>query len=156
MESIEAISTIIKENDEISDFCLPVEVKVIYEAEKELNVLLPNDYREFLLRFGCGNLGSQEVYGVGIKPVGIPSVIWATKEQRLHEPNFPHEYILFHNSGCGGGHCLDTSRISGDVCPIVRWEIGCNDKLQAETISDSFSQFILKIFKDELQGRNDD
>ena len=54
----------------------------VVAAEQGLQLGFPADYREFLLRWGCGNIDSVEIFGLGVEPVGVPSVIWLTTRLR--------------------------------------------------------------------------
>ena len=52
------------------------------------NVTLPEDYIEFLREFGAGSLRGVEIYGLGCRDFGIPSV-----EFILSTEHFPKGFI---------------------------------------------------------------
>jgi hypothetical protein len=44
--------------------------------EHKLGLALPEDYRSFVSKFGCGSIGPIEIFGLGVNPTGIPSLVW--------------------------------------------------------------------------------
>lgn len=62
------------ENDPRVDLVGPVDAEVVDRWSREAGIQLPADYRDFVLRFGCGDVGDDEVYGFGVEPSGPPSL----------------------------------------------------------------------------------
>ncbi len=73
---------IINENINESDFTGVIDVESIREAEDILNVRFPQSYKDFLKKYGCGDIFGIEFFGIisddEIEADGIPSVVWLT------------------------------------------------------------------------------
>ncbi|WP_425487072.1 SMI1/KNR4 family protein [Microvirga makkahensis] len=85
-------------------------------------------YRDFLLRYGCGDIRGQEFYGIthgDFDNSGIPNGIWVTLKER-QEGNLPRHLLVVHALGEGSLSCIDFSRQRADgECPVVVWELTC-------------------------------
>ena len=149
MATFEDIKQLIEDHRKDADFIGPVSENEILQSEKVLSVQFPEEYKMFLRTYGCGNLGSEEIFGVGVKPMGIPSVVWATKEQRKAEIDFPSSYVVVYNAGLGELMCLDTSRNYEGKCPVIAWRLGAGTNQKLQTIAGSFIDFIFNQFSEQ-------
>jgi hypothetical protein len=112
-------------------------------VESNLDVILPNDYKEFLDRFGyiCLENISQEIYGYknGFDINKLPCVIAATKNNKIDYNLDPREIVLSHAGYEDRIVILDT-RTSYVFELSVE---GCKEKL-ADSFSGWFSDMMAK------------
>ncbi len=138
----EAVS-IIEQHLELRGFGEGVSEELVYKAEETLGVKFPKDYRDFLIRFGAGNFGSIEIYGLIVDDFynsGIPDSVWYTLQLR-EEDGLPNSLVVIHDTGGGELFCLDTSRQN---VPVVAYAIGFELEVQTyEVISNDFGEFLL-------------
>ena len=134
------------------DFSGPRSEEVVSAAEDLIGHEFPPTYRDFVLRYGCGDIRGQEFYGItqdAIHDNGIPSSIWYTLNQR-QECGFPHHLLIVYELGDGSLSCLDFSqrRVDGE-CPIVIWHPASKvyDRLEIE--AEDFGAFLLKLCDEE-------
>ncbi|MED4940773.1 MULTISPECIES: SMI1/KNR4 family protein [Heyndrickxia] len=64
IENYEKAKQLIYQNEKIADFVGGRNNHLILMAEEKLGLTFSNLYRDFLLSFGAGNFGSQEIYGI--------------------------------------------------------------------------------------------
>jgi hypothetical protein len=98
MNEINKAFKIIEDNKEEADFVGKVSMNIINEAEERLGIHFPEDYKQFLSEYGVGDIFGEEIYGLGIEPTGIPSMIWITEALR-NEMELPENYVVIYNSG---------------------------------------------------------
>jgi hypothetical protein len=115
-------------------------------VEKELGVVLPEQYVDFLNKYGIYDDSSLEVYGVTenmLSHDGIPSVIGATRIYRKHEA-LPKRFLVIHHTGIEDEIvCLDTR--DGKIYSFSR-ELG-NRKL-ANSFNEWFRRDIIEFSKE--------
>ena len=143
MKSIEKALMIIESNLEESDFSGPIEQQSILDSEQLLHVNFPNSYKEFLSRYGAGDIFGIEVYGIikdpKIDPEMVPNGIWLTRNLRK-DNSMPSTLVTIASSGYGPYFVIDCSVIdSNGECPIALWS--ANEK--SERIFESFGDFLL-------------
>ena len=145
---------LIEQNEELSDFVGACPSELIEKAEHKLGVKFPDSYREFLLRYGAGSFGSEEIYGVikdDFDNSGIPDAVWYTLKQRK-EVELPEDLIIIYSTGGEGMFCLNLggNHISREA-PVVSYMIGHEPAAQKyEVIADDFGIFLLQLIKKEL------
>ena len=153
MAKLNDIIGLVEDHPELSNFSGKKAKDQVKEVGIRLNVRLPNDYSAFLEKFGCGNFGSEEIYGITASHTGIPSVIWATENERGADNEFPSEFIVINYSGGEEIFCLDTSKLyENGICPVVAWPIGGGERDELEVVANSFTDFVYDIFKDEIES----
>lgn len=92
----------------------------IAQAERELGLSFPTNYRLYLQTFGWLEIGSHEMFGLGRDvPEYLHLVSMTLEERTIMHPLTPHNLIPVINDGGGNLVCLDTSRSMGDDCPVV-------------------------------------
>jgi hypothetical protein len=90
---IEDLYNTIKENEEEGDFTYAnVTDKMLAEAEKQLNLKIPNAYRWFLKTFGHGGIG-MDVLGVGADD----SMIFVDETLEYRSYGLPKDDIMIEN-----------------------------------------------------------
>jgi antitoxin YobK len=103
------------------DFVGPRDEALISKAEQVTGHRFPPTYRRFLLAFGAGGFGSQEIYGVirdDFETSGVPDAVWYNL--RLRRDCFaPDHLFAVHSFGDGELACLDFSSLTDDECPVV-------------------------------------
>jgi hypothetical protein len=140
---------LIEANPDACDFVGERAANVVRAAEEALGLRFPPAYREFLLRLGAGNVGSEEIYGVideNFIDSSVPDGIWMTLRGR-REWDLPHAFVVIYFDGGTSYYALDTSRFdeTGE-CPVIAWTPGLSqegDRL--EEISHDFGSFLLEI-----------
>ncbi len=106
---------IIEKNKEDSFFCSGINEEKISFIEKELNIVLPNDYKWFLRTFGAGGIKDIKIFGYD-KSDKL-SVITKTNYYRKYK--LPHQYVVI---GAWHGdliYCLDTTKTENST--VVSW-----------------------------------
>lgn len=105
----------------------------IKQAEKALEVRLPDSYKAFLREFGWAAIGPYEVYGLGPDvPSYLHLVEVAKSDQRSWD--IPPHLVPFYNDGADNMDCFDARHYEGGECPIVVWyhELGSDQDLEVE------------------------
>lgn len=74
--------------------------ELIAEAERQLNLSFPEDYREYLLMFGSISFGSTELTGLNID--GYANVVSVTLKEAQRNKSFPKGSIVLENTGIEG------------------------------------------------------
>ena len=141
---------LLERNEEICDFVGEVSEEIVMLAEKKLNLKFTDLYRNFILKYGAGNFGSIEIYGIikeEFENSGIPDSIWYTLKQRK-EINLPNNLIIIYHTGGDEVFCIDVE----DKAKIVSFVLGLELELQRyEVIAEDFGEFLLKMIKMELE-----
>lgn len=145
---------LIQENQNLADFIGSCNETLIKRAEEKLNLLFPQLYKSFLLKYGAGNFGSEEIYGIikdDFDNSGIPDAIWFTLKQR-REISLPNNLLIIYHTGGEEMFCLDFYKNSESLEPnVVSYSIGVEQKLQRyEVIANDFGEFLLQRIYSEL------
>lgn len=74
--------------------------ELINEAEKQLNLRLPDDYKEYLSEFGAISFGSTELTGLNID--SYANVVSVTLKEAQRNKLFPKDSIVLENTGMEG------------------------------------------------------
>lgn len=74
----------------------------IIKLENDYSVRLPEDYKQFLLYFGCGRIGNTEIYGLGCPDNAIPNLRFVIESVKKDNKSFPEMMIPIGKSfeGC--------------------------------------------------------
>lgn len=120
----------------------------LWAVEREVGVVLPRSYREFLHRFGSARLAGQEVFGLPRHGLWGDVVFM----NQLLAPALPPGYVMVSRDGEGRVYCLDTSRMGPDgECPVVLLGRGPGGTIVAHT----FLDFLRKAVAGELRDGRD-
>ncbi|MDR9795267.1 SMI1/KNR4 family protein [Aeribacillus pallidus] len=121
----------------------PVKDDEIKQAENELQVTLPNDYKMFILKYGAGAVGEAIILGLReAEYVATPSFV----EQSLkHRESLPDGYEKFVVIGIDGSGNPIGFNFPGKE--IIRFHYDTGDK---EVIAKSFEEYLEKSLKKEI------
>lgn len=133
----EQLLSMIENYEEKGDFSGEVPVHILELCERSLKVVFPNEYREFLQKFGSGGICGVDV--LGIENESFFSVEEATKKYR--GLGLPHSYVVIENVD-EFIYCLDTERKN-----IIRWDEFSKKEVERynsfdEYLEDSFQEAI--------------
>lgn len=125
---------------------------LILNAEKALGVTFPSSYRAFVLKFGAGNFGATEIYGViddEFQESAIPDGVWLTLRYR-REYRLPEPFIIVYNDGFGSDFALDTREVTDNgESPVIILPVGSyasiDDNQEMETAAPDFGSFFLNL-----------
>ncbi|MEE0132930.1 MAG: SMI1/KNR4 family protein [Treponema sp.] len=92
---------------------------VISNAEKELNISLAQDYKDYLKCYGACSFSSHEFTGLGFS--GYMNVVSATNEERRVNSNFPKDMYIIENLAIEGVLIVQNSK--GEVFEYTRSSI---------------------------------
>lgn len=153
MEAYNQAKKIILSNAELSDFVGPRSRELIIQAEEKLGLKFTGSYLDFLLSFGAGNFGSQEIFGIissDFENSSVPDAIWYTLTER-RESNLPNNLLIIHDTGSDEVFCLDFNKIDNNETKVVSFFPGVDlDKQKYEIIANDFGDFLLDLVKREL------
>lgn len=138
----EKIMELINKGLQDNDFSGPAERSKMSFIERTLRVTLPGSYQWFLQRYGHGGIGGLEI--LGVNKSGEPVCISET--ERFRKLGLPQTYVVIEN--CDEWvSCLDTSKITGDECPIVDWD----RKGNSEMVYNSFESYLCERLEAALE-----
>ncbi|WP_404459757.1 SMI1/KNR4 family protein [Sutcliffiella horikoshii] len=134
----EQLLSMIENYKEKGDFSGEVSVQIIELCESKLEVAFPNEYREFLQKFGSGGICGVEV--LGIENESYFSVEEATKKFR--GLGLPHNYVVIEDVD-EFIYCLNTEQNYN----IIRWDEFSKKEVERynsfdEYLEDSFQEAI--------------
>ena len=103
-------------------FVGPIQEQLVTQAEQELALRFPPEYRQFLLTFGSGSVSSESFIGLG--GAQHLNIVWLTQKLRqkpILRP-FPIQLLPIRTDGFGNYDCIDTSNpTSNGEYAIVEW-----------------------------------
>ncbi len=148
------------------DFCGNQVPNTIRKAEIILNVVFPKTYRAFIEKYGCGGVGSFEIYGIikdeeydekSIPFVTIPNAVWTTLKWR-RDFNHPLHLIIISDLGDGSVYCLDTSQMNiKEECPVVIYPVCKHEaNLKLEIVAEDFGKFFLDMVQNQIEYKKSD
>lgn len=154
-ENYEKALKIIGENKNIMDCVGERSNELVLKAEKALGLKLPRQYKDFVLRFGAGDFGAVEFYGLiddDFENSGIPDVVWVTLNNRK-KFNFPKHLLIIYYTGFEELFCLDFNNLNRNNEPrVVSFAISADIEHQTyEIIADDFGDFLLDSIEQELE-----
>lgn len=110
-----------------------------YEAV--LGVSFPEDYRDFLLKFGSGHKNGVEIAGIDPVPGSDFNVVGRTVLQRRSYRFFPQQAVFFSDTGDGGQIYLNPA--TGEVGEVfAEPPKGVTDRI----VAGSFLEFLKQRF----------
>lgn len=127
--------------------------ELIEKAEDVLGLKFSKIYKEFLINYGAGNYGSEEILGVideDFEESSVPDGIWYTLTER-EEVDLPMNLVVIYEEGSGELFCLDFNSLNEEKEPIVvSYVPGENNKNQKYIkIADDFGDFLLRLVNAE-------
>lgn len=125
------------------DFTGGVNATAIEKAEKKLNLKFPKSYKEFLLKFGAGDIGGEIIFGITVKK--DLDMVKITKME--HDYKMPKCMIVInYDSSTDALICLDTSKFEDEECPVVAVP---SDYQNIKILANSFGEFMIEYLEDE-------
>lgn len=121
---------------------------LIQKAQEILEIKFPNTYKKFLLTYGAGSYGAQEILGViddDFQNSSVPDGVWYTLTNRK-QVNLPLNLIVIYETGNGEILCLDFNKLNEkNEPPVVAYFPGIDNEYQTyEKIADDFGDFLLE------------
>ncbi|MFJ8258568.1 SMI1/KNR4 family protein [Peribacillus asahii] len=146
---------LLEQNQEECDFEGLRSENLIEKAETVLGIKFSKIYRHFLINYGAGNFGSQEVFGVihdDFINSGVPDAIWYTMIER-RDSRLSDNFLIIYDTGIDEVYCLDFNKLNGENEPaVVSINLGIDFSEQSiELIADDFGDFLLELIQEELE-----
>ncbi|WP_129691946.1 SMI1/KNR4 family protein [Gottfriedia acidiceleris] len=146
---------LLEQNKEECDFEGLRSEDLIEKAETILDIKFSKIYRHFLINYGAGNFGMQEVFGVihdDFLNSGVPDAIWYTMIER-RDSRLSDNYLIIYDTGIDEVYCLDFNKLNGENEPaVVSINLGIDFSEQSiELIADDFGDFLLELIQGELE-----
>lgn len=110
-------------------------------CEKIMGVRFPDDYRNFILKYGCGSKGGVEIAGIDKVLISDGNVLTRTILSLREYRHYPKYFIFFSDTGDGGQICFDYRDWS-----IHEVYARPPKGLEANKIADSFYDFLKSKF----------
>lgn len=133
-------------NAEDADFEGEKPEPLVKKAEKFLGLKFPQEYRAFLLEFGCGDVNGAEIFGIindKFKTNGVPDAIALTARERK-ERSMEKTVILIADSD-EYYYALDLAREHDGTAPVI--ELLPQTKPEnCKVLFDSFGEFLCAQF----------
>ncbi|OEH93818.1 cell wall assembly protein [Bacillus solimangrovi] len=147
---------LIEQYNDIADFIGEQSEVIVNKAEQALGFIIPPMYRDFIKRYGAGNFGAEEIYGVtsdNFENSSVPDAIWFTITERS-ESNFPQHLLIIYDTGMGAWYCLDFSQATPNgEPPVVSFFSGFKTGQQNNNIvAKDFGEFLLSLVKEEIEN----
>lgn len=145
---------VINDNKEDCFFAGKRSEELVLKAEEALGIKFSAQYRKFVLGYGAGSIGAQEIYGVvddDFDNSSIPNGIWFTLIER-QEVQMPENLLVICDAGSDEFFCLDFSKVSKEgEPPIVVFVAGVDNEYQTyEIIAEDFGNYLLQVVEQEL------
>ncbi|MGG2091467.1 SMI1/KNR4 family protein [Bacillus sp. S13(2024)] len=146
--------TLMAEYEDECDFVGERSEDVVKKAEQALGLRFSNMYRDFVKRYGAGNFGGEEIYGVigeDFENSSVPDAIWVTLTERK-ESNLPQNVLVITDTGMGEWYCLDFNQCNAEGEPLViTYDSGLEpDEQKYDRIANNFGDFLLALVKEEV------
>lgn len=127
--------------------------ELIRKAEEVLGLKFSKIYKEFLITYGAGNYGAEEILGVideDFEESSVPDGIWYTLTER-EEIDLPLNLVVIYEEGSGELFCLDFNCLNEEKEPVVISYVPGEDNVNQkyEKIADDFGDFLLQLVNEE-------
>lgn len=119
--------------------------KEVRAAERELGLRFPDDYREFVRRWGWAMIGHNHLLGLGADTRKGCNVVRTTLLTRSDvSPIWPDDDVPIMGFGNGDEYYLDTEKMRDGVCPVFMWDHELDERPKKGR---SFSAWLSKILR---------
>jgi len=140
------------------DFVGPRDEETIRAGERALGLRFPPTYRRFIGEYGCGNFGSEEIYGIihqDFEHSGVPDAIWQTLRLRARMAVASH-HVVVNKLGNGELACLDLSATGDDPSaepPVIAGWPGelAEAGRRVEVLAPDFGAFLLDLVRQRIK-----
>jgi antitoxin YobK len=151
MKDLTEAIDIVEANKGLGFFAGPRDSALIAAAEESLGAKFPPTYREFLQRFGAGNSGSFEIYGItngNFQNATVPNGIWLTLKQRS-DCNISPSLVVIGDSGDGGYYAIELC--AGHEGPVVLYYPGQTATQQRpQRVATDFGEYFSAGVREQL------
>lgn len=122
----------------------------IEDLEKEIGYKLPEDFKYIIKKHNRIILAGTQVYGMSQELKGSSLDMIYKFEHFEAENPMPKFFFPFSPDGQGNHYCLDLSKITDEICPVVfwQWDIEYEDIEDVEVCNDSFIDWIDEVMID--------
>ena len=121
----------------------PINIQEVNQAEDELKVKLPEDFKEFLLRYGSGAVGEAIILGLKeAEFVATPSFVEKSLHFRKALPKGYENFIVIGIDGAGNPVGFNFPNTE-----IIIFDFNFGGK---EIIAESFEGYLEKAIREEL------
>ncbi|MGM0805579.1 MAG: SMI1/KNR4 family protein [Bacillota bacterium] len=121
----------------------PLNIEEVKQAEKDLEVKLPEDYKEFLLRYGSGAVGEAIILGLKeAEFVATPSFVEKSLYFRKALPKGYENFTAIGIDGAGNPVGFNSPNTE-----IITFDFNFGGK---ETIAESFEEYLEKAIREEI------
>lgn len=139
---------LIEQHQELASFEGAKSEALVKQAEEALGLQFPPTYREFLGRYGCGDIAGQEFFGLidgEFLESSVPNAIWLTFDER-RSGALPDAAVVVCDFGDGSYGVIDCSLKNREgESPIVVWWPGVDAELgTCERVAEDFGSFLLE------------
>ena len=153
-ETYQQAINLMKQKEDECDFVGKRPEKIIKIAENAIGFRFSKMYRDFVLNFGAGNFGSQEIYGVindDFKNSSVPDAIWYTLTERK-QYKLPNHFLVIYDTGMGVLYCLNFESVNEMGEPnVIEYIPGVKiDEQEFASIAKDFGDFLLDIIEEEI------
>lgn len=157
MLDYEKAAKLIAEHLELAHFVGPRPESLIRTAERKLGLQFPPTYRRFLVEFGAGSFGSEEIYGLvdeELESAVVPNGIGLTLRDRK-EYQLPHDLVAVYDLGDGEAFYLDLGARENGEAPIIVYHPGYTSEEQpGEIVAQDFGQFLHDLVQSQIGRRH--
>lgn len=121
----------------------------VREAQRLIEVELPNSFLAFLNKYGWGGVEYIELFGLGDDvPDHLNLVAVVNSERNEMNPRLPKSFIPVLNDGFGNLYCLDTSAMKEGECPVVFWNHELPPDQRPEIVAQNFLLWVNDLLND--------
>ncbi len=144
------IAELYKFSESILDLGKPIKDDRLEIFEKNIGYSLPSDYKNFMTKHNGFSLFGTLIYGIDKELRGSSlDVVYEFEHYKVFN-KMPSFFIPFSPDGRGNHYCLDLSKLTNDVCPIIFWQ--CDYKYEniedIEICNNSFLDWIQEVVID--------
>lgn len=151
MEIIDKCNLILEELNKFSDDLILFGDEIVDDRlekfEKKIGYKLPIDFKYVLKRHNGISLDGTQFYGFDNEFKENSLEIIYLFEHNKVKNKMPLEFLPFSPDGRGNHYCIDLSKFSLGLCPVVfwQWDFTYNDKDQIEICNNSFYEWIKEV-----------
>lgn len=157
MSDYEKAAKLIAEHLELGHFVGSRPESLVRAAERKLGLRFPPTYRRFLVEFGAGSFGSEEIYGLvdeELESALVPNGIGLTLRDRK-EFELPHDLVAVYDLGDGETFYLDLGATENGEAPIIVYYPGYTSEEQpGEIVAQDFGQFLHDLVQSQIKKRH--
>lgn len=144
------ISELYKFSDSILELGKPIEDDRLEAFEKSISLNLPIDYKNIMKRHNGLSLYGTVIYGIDKDLKGSSLDVVYNIEHYEVSNRMPLFFVPFSPDGRGNHYCLDLSRLTNDVCPVVfwQWDYIYENFEEVETCNNRFLDWMQEVMID--------